>query len=185
MRNIKSKGSSTLQNMVNVPNNSNKVQPTWEIPGKINSWCTRKIWKSEQLKVNNRNTRKMKEITSKLRIKTSEQRHFYPYGFFIVNFEQIKHMALVFPLFFWASECWLDICEAIYVEKHWFLYWKSWSSPWFAWIPSTLWYWILNIKSKYLEPDYQVFIWWISTEVPRYLVLLKQPFRVYWILYIN
>ena len=45
-------------------------------------------------KVNNRNTRARCEICSKLTIKTPERRH----GVFIVNFEHISHLVLVFLL---------------------------------------------------------------------------------------
>ena len=38
------------------------------------------------------------EICSKLTIKTPERRHSHRYGVFIVNFEQILHDFLVFPL---------------------------------------------------------------------------------------
>ena len=47
-------------------------------------------------KVNNRNTRKRCEMCSKLTIKTPEGRHWSPSGVFIVNFEHIPHLALVF-----------------------------------------------------------------------------------------
>ena len=46
------------------------------------------------LKVNNRNTRTRFEICSKLAIKTPERRS----GVFIVNFEHISHLVLVFLL---------------------------------------------------------------------------------------
>ena len=49
-------------------------------------------------KVNNRNTRPSCEICSKLTIKTPEQRHWRCSGVFIVNFEYISHLALVFLL---------------------------------------------------------------------------------------
>ena len=45
-------------------------------------------------KVNNRNTRTRCEICSKLTIKTPERRS----GVFIVNFENISHLVLVFLL---------------------------------------------------------------------------------------
>ena len=47
--------------------------------------------------VNNGNTRTMCEICSKLTIKTPEQYQWSRYGVFIVNFEQISDIALVFP----------------------------------------------------------------------------------------
>ena len=49
-------------------------------------------------KVNNRNTRTMFEICSKLTIKTPERRYWRRSGVFIVNFEHISHVALVFLL---------------------------------------------------------------------------------------
>ena len=48
-------------------------------------------------KVNNRNTRTWCEIYSKLTIETPERRRFRS-GVFIVNFEHISHLALVFLL---------------------------------------------------------------------------------------
>ena len=50
------------------------------------------------LKVNNRNTRTRFEICSKLTIKTPERRHQHRSGIFIVNFERISHLVLVFLL---------------------------------------------------------------------------------------
>ena len=50
------------------------------------------------LKVNNRNTRIRCEICSKLTIKTPERRHWRSSGVFIVNFEHISHLVLVFLL---------------------------------------------------------------------------------------
>ena len=49
-------------------------------------------------KVNNRNTRARCEICSKLTIKTPERRHWHRSAIFIVNFERISHLVLVFPL---------------------------------------------------------------------------------------
>ena len=46
-------------------------------------------------KVNNRNTRLMYEICSKLTIKTPERRQRRHFGVFIVNFEHISHLVLV------------------------------------------------------------------------------------------
>ena len=49
-------------------------------------------------KVNNGNTRARCEISSKLTIKTPEQRHWRRSGVFIVNFEYISNLVLVFLL---------------------------------------------------------------------------------------
>ena len=49
-------------------------------------------------KVNNRNSRARWEICSKLTIKTPEQRQWRRSGVFIVNFEHISHLGLVFLL---------------------------------------------------------------------------------------
>ena len=50
------------------------------------------------LKVNNRNTRTMCEIYSKLTIKPPERRYWRRSGVFIVNFEHISHLVAVFLL---------------------------------------------------------------------------------------
>ena len=50
------------------------------------------------LKVNNRNTRTRCEICSKLTIKTPERHQRRCSGVFIVNFEHISHLVLVFLL---------------------------------------------------------------------------------------
>ena len=49
-------------------------------------------------KVNNRNTRTRCEICSKLTMRIPEQRHWRPSAIFIVNFEHISHLVLVFLL---------------------------------------------------------------------------------------
>ena len=49
-------------------------------------------------KIHSRNTRTMCEICSKLIIKTTERRHRRLYIVFIVNFEHISHIVLVFLL---------------------------------------------------------------------------------------
>ena len=48
------------------------------------------------LKVNNRNTRARYEICSKLTIIISERRQWRPSSIFMVNFEHISHLVLVF-----------------------------------------------------------------------------------------
>ena len=50
------------------------------------------------LKVNKRNTRTKCEICSKLTIKIPERRQWRRSGIFIVNFEHISHLVLVFLL---------------------------------------------------------------------------------------
>ena len=49
-------------------------------------------------KINNRNTRKGWEICSKLTLKTPERRRWRCSGVFIVNFEHISHLFLMFLL---------------------------------------------------------------------------------------
>ena len=49
-------------------------------------------------KVNNRNTRTRYEICSKLTIKTPERRQWRRSGVFIVNFEHISQIVLLFLL---------------------------------------------------------------------------------------
>ena len=45
----------------------------------------------------------MSEICSKLTIKTLELQNWRSFGVFIVNFEHILHIVLVFPLVTWFS----------------------------------------------------------------------------------
>ena len=49
-------------------------------------------------KVNNKNSRARCEMCLKLTIKTLERRHWRRSGVFIVNFEHILHLVLVFLL---------------------------------------------------------------------------------------
>ena len=49
-------------------------------------------------KVNNRNTRTRSEVCSKLTIKIPERRQWRRSGIFIVNFEHISNLVLVFLL---------------------------------------------------------------------------------------
>ena len=57
-----------------------------------------KLKKNHVFKVNKRNTRTRCEICSELTIKTPEQRHSRRSGVFVVNFEHISHLYLVFLL---------------------------------------------------------------------------------------
>ena len=52
------------------------------------------------LKVNNKNFRTRCEICSKLTIKTPERRQWHGSGVFIINFEHISHLVLLFLLLF-------------------------------------------------------------------------------------
>ena len=64
-------------------------------------------------KVNNRNTRKRCEIFSKLTIKIPERHHWRRSGNFIVNFEHISHLVLVFLLLSRYQQGWLGPCGRI------------------------------------------------------------------------
>ena len=66
-----------------------------EFSEKFNSYFPAGIY---LLKVNNRNTRARFEICSKVIIKIPERRQWRCFGVFIVNFEYISHLALVFLL---------------------------------------------------------------------------------------
>ena len=85
-------------------------------------------------KVNNGNTRAMCESCSKLKVKTPERRQWSHSGVFIVNFEQISHIVLVFPLLVLnksmpAREC---VCWCCFVALLYF----GWTS--------TLWIWFIR-----------------------------------------
>ena len=71
-------------------------------------------------KVNNRNTRKRREICSKLIIKTPERRHWLSSGVFIVNFEHTLHLVLVFLLltFYWKCNCRLGIVPTFVINEN-------------------------------------------------------------------
>ena len=60
-------------------------------------------------KVNNRNTRTMYKICSKLTIKTPERRHWRRSGVFIVNFEHISHLVLAFLLLTLSSKIYIFV----------------------------------------------------------------------------
>ena len=78
------------------------------------------------LKVNNRNSRTRCEICSKLTIKTPERRLWRRYSVFIVNFEHIWHLALVFLLLTWNANrstfcSVLIVRDRTKIKKHLFL----------------------------------------------------------------
>ena len=65
------------------------------------SWlraCNSHASRNYLLKVNNRNTRTRCEICSKLTLKIPKQRQWCRSGVFIVNFEHMSHLVLVFLL---------------------------------------------------------------------------------------
>ena len=66
-------------------------------------------------KVNNRNTRARSEICSKLTIKTPARHHWRRSGVFIVNFEHISHLAVVFLLL--TLNIWMPIGKGSVVWK--------------------------------------------------------------------
>ena len=59
------------------------------------------------LDVNNVNTKTICKIYSKSIIKILERRHWLRSGIFIVNFEHILHIALLFHCWLWTNKCWL------------------------------------------------------------------------------
>ena len=59
-------------------------------------------------KVSNRNIRARCKICSKLTIKTLERRQWHRPGVFIVNFEHISHLALVFVNFEQVKTGWAE-----------------------------------------------------------------------------
>ena len=65
------------------------------------------------LKVNNRNTRSRCKIWSKLTIKIPERRHCRRSGVFIVNFEHISHLDLVFLLLNLIGKCRLGCIQQL------------------------------------------------------------------------
>ena len=64
-------------------------------------------FRHERVKVNYENTRAMYEICSELTIKTPEWRHWRRFGVFIVSFEQISYIVLVFHCWHWTRKYWL------------------------------------------------------------------------------
>ena len=77
-------------------------------PTKVRFWLWKYMFSATifLVKVNNRNTRKWYEICSKLTIKTPERCHWRRSGVFIINFEHILHVLLVFILLtIWTSKC--------------------------------------------------------------------------------
>ena len=77
-------------------------------------------------KVHDKSTRKRCEICLKLTIKTPERRYWRCSGVFIVNFEHISHLFLMFLLLIRTSKCWLylDTFHAVSMLHYWYL--KIW-----------------------------------------------------------
>ena len=67
-------------------------------------------------KFNNRNTRKRCEICSKLTINTPERRHWRHSGVFVVNFEHVLHLFLVFLLFTLNKQILPGCCPYSFIE---------------------------------------------------------------------
>ena len=81
------------KNTINLANYSDLQYPKHEIFLNIHSQFPASIY---LLKVNNRNIRKSCEISSKLTIKTPDRRHWRRTGVFIVDFEHISHLYVLF-----------------------------------------------------------------------------------------
>ena len=74
--------------------------------------CTSQPAKSYLIKVSNKNTRTRCEICSKLTIKIAERHHWRRCAVFMVNFEHISHLALVFLLLTFTST-WTSTCRCL------------------------------------------------------------------------
>ena len=70
-------------------------------------------------KVNNRNTRKMCEICSKLITETPERRYWCSPGVFIANFQYTQHLFLVVPLLLWTGKCFPRYFPLFYFPVFW------------------------------------------------------------------
>ena len=64
-------------------------------------------------KINNRNTRTRCKICSKLTIKTPERRHWRRSGLFIVSFELISQLVLVFLLLTSNQSTWIHLIKEV------------------------------------------------------------------------
>ena len=76
------------------------------------------------LKVNNRNSETICEICSKLTIKKPERRHWRRSGVFIVDFEHMSHLALMFLFLIWTCNCRL-VVTLRKCQYHWYKPWKK------------------------------------------------------------
>ena len=68
-------------------------------------------------KANNRNTRTRCENCTKLTIKTPKRRQWRRSGVFIVNFEHISHLPIMFLLLTLSSKCWLGMRYSYFATK--------------------------------------------------------------------
>ena len=82
-------------------------------------------------KVNDINTRARREICSKLTIKTPERRHWRRFGVFIVNFEHILHLALVFLLLNLNMQLPVGFSVINMMNDEWWSYFSPISSKYF------------------------------------------------------
>ena len=91
--------SNSLNISSNSPENDAYQTPAWLFTAK-HFYCEISAFPVGiyMFKVNNRNSITRCEICSKLTIKTPERRHWRRSGVFIVNFEHISHLVLVFLL---------------------------------------------------------------------------------------
>ena len=86
------------------------------------NFCTWTLWiclpiNIYLLKLNNRNTRKYFEISSKLTIKTAVRRQWCYSGAFFVTFQHISHHFLVFYIWPCACVCWVLIKVLFILNK--------------------------------------------------------------------
>ena len=75
-------------------------------------------------KVNNKNVRKRCEICSKVTIKTPERRHWLCSGVFIVTFEHISHLFLVFLLLTLNNQMLVQMCSHLKGKSFVICFWK-------------------------------------------------------------
>ena len=83
-------------------------------------------------KVSNGNTTTTCEICSKLTIKTPEWRYWRRFGIFIVNFEQISHIVVVFSLLTLNKQMSAGKALSMYIFQKWNLYFFRYLGLWWS-----------------------------------------------------
>ena len=83
-------------------------------------------------KVSNGNTTTTCEICSKLTIKTPEWRYWRRFGIFIVNFEQISHIVVVFSLLALNKQMSAGKALSMYIFQKWNLYFFRYLGLWWS-----------------------------------------------------